>query len=141
MAIAGWCFAAAAAAVCCGLLLLPPSPPPPPSVRPAGWRTGWRTPWVSIVINTLAVCAIMCVKDFETILEANMITYSIKLVLEFAAYQPPDASPKTLCRPRLNAVLTEFDTTVALSRTTTHAMLVFFGRLCDGSNGSQFDQT
>jgi amino acid transporter len=31
------------------------------------------------------VSVIMCVKDFETILEANMITYSLKLVLEFAA--------------------------------------------------------
>jgi amino acid transporter len=45
---------------------------------------GRGTPWVALLINTAAVSVLM-LGDFESILEANMLTYNLKLVLEYAA--------------------------------------------------------
>ena len=54
--------------------------------------------YISILINSAAVCALMLF-DFEAILEANMVTYNLKLVLEFAALLKLRQSEPDLERP------------------------------------------
>jgi amino acid transporter len=44
----------------------------------------WGTPWVALLLMGLVQCVLMCA-DFESILAANMITYDLTIVLEYAA--------------------------------------------------------
>ena len=54
--------------------------------------------YISVLVNSAAVCILM-LGDFEAILEANMVTYNLKLVLEFAAVLKLRQSEPDLPRP------------------------------------------
>jgi amino acid transporter len=58
----------------------------------------WGTPWVAILVMAAAVAALM-LADFETLAEANMLTYNLKMVLEYGAVIKLRLAEPEMARP------------------------------------------
>jgi amino acid transporter len=59
---------------------------------------GWGTPWVALLFQLLVQCVLMC-GSFEAVLQANMVTYNLTLMLEFGACIKLRRTEPNLMRP------------------------------------------